>query len=363
MDEMLESTPVTSIPINSMPVESAPIATAPMESTPVESAPIESAPIESAPIESAPIESGAVTLAPSAMTEGHTEGPWTSAGVWVVLVLVALLAAAVGAAAGALVMGRRKRAVASVQASREPQVGKLHCVGDRESQQDCFSVSPEDLYQTHGILAAVADGMGGLEDGDQVSQTAVAAVMNAFYALPGEAPQQLLLKTLYAANGAVNHLLGVERIGQCGSTLVLGLLKDGSFHFLSVGDSRICLYRDGILTQLNREHNYERELELRAVNGEGTLEEAKTHPRAAGLTSYLGMGQLKLLDQPSAPVEVRPGDRFLLMSDGVYNALTGQELCQALALEAQAAADAIGQAIAEKHWPGQDNYTAVILQC
>ena len=339
MDEMLESTPVTSIPINSMPVESAPIATAPMESTPV----------ESAPIESAPIESGAVTLAPSAMTEGHTEGPWTSAGVWVVLVLVALLAAAVGAAAGALVMGRRKRAVASVQASREPQVGKLHCVGDRESQQDCFSVSPEDLYQTHGILAAVADGMGGLEDGDQVSQTAVAAVMNAFYALPGEAPQQLLLKTLYAANGAVNHLLGVERIGQCGSTLVLGLLKDGSFHFLSVGDSRICLYRDGIL--------------MRAVNGEGTLEEAKTHPRAAGLTSYLGMGQLKLLDQPSAPVEVRPGDRFLLMSDGVYNALTGQELCQALALEAQAAADAIGQAIAEKHWPGQDNYTAVILQC
>ena len=187
--------------------------------------------------------------------------------------------------------------------------------------------------------------------------------MNAFYALPGEAPQQLLLKTLYAANGAVNHLLGVERIGQCGSTLVLGLLKDGNFHFLSVGDSRICLYRDGILTQLNREHNYEQELELRAVNGEGTLEEAKTHPRAAGLTSYLGMGQLKLLDQPSAPVEVRPGDRFLLMSDGVYNALTGQELCQALALEAQAAADAIGQAIAEKHWPGQDNYTAVILQC
>lgn len=335
-------------------LESVPVASAPMESVPVASAPA-----QSLPVESAPIESEAVTVAPSPVTEGGSSPP----GVWGVTVLLVVLAAAVAAAITAWVMGRRGRKTLRAPVSRRPQVGKLHCMGDRESQQDCFSVSPEDLYESHGILAAVADGMGGLEDGDQVSQTAVTAVMNAFYTLPGEAPHSLLLKLLYAANGAVNHFLGVDRIGQSGSTLVLGLLKEGKFYFLSVGDSRICLYRDGILTQLNREHSYGRELELRAVNGEGTLEEAQTHPRAAGLTSYLGMGQLKWLDQPNVPILVRPGDRFLLMSDGVYNALTEQELCHALTLDAQAAAEALGQTIDDKKWPGQDNYTAVVLQC
>ncbi|MCD8081909.1 MAG: hypothetical protein LUF04_16385 [Bacteroides sp.] len=52
------------------------------------------------------------------------------------------------------------------------------------------------------------------------------------------------------------------------------------------------------------------------------------------------------------------------MSDGVYNALTQDELCQALEADtAQAAADALGQAVKGKSWPGQDNYTALIIQC
>lgn len=252
----------------------------------------------------------------------------------------------------------------SLAAASLPLVGKLQALGARQSQQDCFSVSPPELYPTHGLLAVVADGMGGLEAGDQVSQAAVGAMMNTYFTLHGdEPPQQRLLFLLQAANGAVNHMLGPERIGQSGSTLAAGLLLDHRFYFVSVGDSRICLYRDGALYQLNREHVYRHELELRAVNGEGSLEAASTHPRASGLTSYLGMGQLRWIDQSEQPVLARPGDRFLLMSDGVYNALSEQELCHALALEAPKAAKALGQMVSAKAWPGQDNYTAVILQC
>ena len=58
-------------------------------------------------------------------------------------------------------------------------VGKAHAQGARESQQDSFSVS-SDTMQPGGILAIVADGMGGLSDGDKVSQTIVSAVMHAF---------------------------------------------------------------------------------------------------------------------------------------------------------------------------------------
>ncbi len=279
--------------------------------------------------------------------------------------IAALVLAVILAAAAVFVLLQRQRAPQTHAVEQlSPKVGKLHGQGSRDGQQDSFSVSPLEMVSTHGLFAVVADGMGGLEDGDQVSQMAVSAMMEAFYALRIADPAEKLRRLLYEANGAVNRMLHYDRIGQCGSTLIAGLLQEGRFYFLSVGDSRICLYRDGVLSQLNREHNYLRELELRAINGEGTLEEARTHPRAAGLTSYLGMGQLKYIDQPDQPVAARPGDRFLLMSDGVYNALTAEELQQALALEdVQAAADAIGKAVEDKHWPGQDNYTAVLLQC
>ena len=54
---------------------------------------------------------------------------------------------------------------------------------------------------------------------------------------------------------------------------------------------------------------------------------------------------------------------MILMSDGVYNALTDQELTQALAQEPEQAAQAIRQAIEDKNYQNQDNYTAVILAC
>ncbi len=326
--------------------------------------------IISGPINTAPVElTGAPSQPPGAAADqAEREEPVTIPllAALAVAVLAAILAACV-----TLLITRRRRDRAPSPAAEvtgaeiTPSVGKLHNQGARDGQQDSFSVSPEDLYPSHGLLAVVADGMGGLADGDRVSQEAVRSIMNRSFELPADMPsEQRMLELLYTANGAVNRLLGYERIGQCGSTLLLGWLCAGRFHYLSVGDSRICLMRGGALTQLNREHNYLRELEIRAVNGEGSFAEAHSHPRAGGLTSYLGMGQLKYVDIPDEPVEALPGDRFILMSDGVYNALTRSEMTLALsAADAQKAADALGAAIAGKNWPGQDNYTAVIIQC
>ncbi|MCD8150296.1 MAG: protein phosphatase 2C domain-containing protein, partial [Clostridiales bacterium] len=220
------------------------------------------------------------------------------------------------------------------------RIGKLHEQGARDYQEDCFSVSPPEMYPTNGMLAVLADGMGGLENGDQVSQTAVTTMMNGFFTEHG-APMEILTNLLFAVNRSVNNMLGIHNIGRCGATLIAGLLKEGKFYYICIGDSRICLYRDGALIQLNREHVYRNELLLRAINGEGSLEEARIHPKGAGLTSFVGMGQIKYLDLPAEPVEVRPEDRLILMSDGVYNALTREEISQALEMPAEQAADAL----------------------
>ena len=192
------------------------------------------------------------------------------------------------------------------------------------------------------------------------SQAAVSAMVNGFFLLQGE-PDQVLLTLLEQANNEVNRLLGPEGYSRGGSTLVAGLVRNGFFHYISVGDSRICLYRDGALYQLNREHVFRRELELRAVNQEEALAAAAVHPKAAGLTSYLGMGRLKYVDVPDQPLAIRPGDKFVLMSDGVYNALSQAELTACLAGTPEQAAVELEETIRAKKYSNQDNYTAVIL--
>ena len=145
--------------------------------------------------------------------------------------------------------------------------------------------------------------------------------------------------------------------------MVMGLIKDDAFHYLSVGDSRICLYRGGVLYQLNREHIFRTELAVQFVNDETSLQEVYNHPKGGALTSYLGMGDIRYTDLPAQPVAIRPGDRFILMCDGVYNALNEQELATALSAGNGAVAEALRTAIQTKNYANQDNYTAVILEC
>lgn len=181
---------------------------------------------------------------------------------WLIVLIVVLAAAAIAAAVVTFVLSRRKKlarkkrsepAEWDLEAEGAIRIGKLHAQGKRKSQQDSFFVSQEDMVATHGLLTVVADGMGGLSDGDRVSQTAVSTMAESFYNMKGE-PTLLLLALLEQANTAVNKLLGPSGRNKSGSTIVAGLIKDKKFYYLSVGDSRICLFRKGVLMQLNREH-------------------------------------------------------------------------------------------------------------
>lgn len=294
------------------------------------------------------------------------------------LIWIAVIVAAIVAALVLLVVVRKKRkqqpkqkapvsdAIPATQLDEIPPasiaIGKLHAQGKRSSQQDSFFVSPAEMIPTHGLLALVGDGMGGLADGDRVSQTAVSTMAEGFYNIKGE-PTLVLLALLERANSAVNNLLGPSGRNKSGSTLVAGLIRDNKFYYLSVGDSRISLYRNGVLHQLNREHVFRNDLLVQAVNGEKTFQAAVTDKSAAGLTSFLGMGKLKYVDIPASAIEIQPGDRFLLMSDGVYNALPDEELKVHLDKTPEQAAQDIGAAIEAKGYTSQDNYTAVILGC
>lgn len=341
------------------------------DSQPTESQPEETLPEETLPGETGSEENAGTgeTLGTVAVTPRASRQP---EHVWCFVIMGVLAALCLGLLI-ALITGafrpRKRKKGQAPQASVQPiaapqpaggvvQAGKLHFRGDRESQQDCMALSPLEMYPAQGVLAVVADGMGGLSDGDQMSQAAVTAMMEGFLNARETDPLALTIR----ANQAVNTLLGPTRLGSSGTTLVAGIAQGGMFRYVSVGDSRICLFRRGSLIQLNREHIYRNELATRAVNGMGTLWDANSHPKAGGLTSYLGMGELKYVDIPAEPLRLEREDKIILMSDGVYNALTKAELESALVQPAQSAADTIARMIQAKAYRNQDNYTALILE-
>ena len=369
-------------PFETDPAETGSIETGPAETDPAETAPVETGPVETGPAETGPVETGP---AETDNTQGNggeqtawTEIPWVRTvlgedpvhSLWLAAAGIAL-GAVLAVVISAIVRRLRKKEEPAVSAPVEVpdeitgfdiSVEKLHEQGARKNQQDCFAVSPLEFQGQQGVLAMVADGMGGLANGDKVSQAAVTAALNAFFTVKGT-PGQILLELLSRSAEAVNRVLGSGGMRSGGTTMVMGLIKDSAFHYLSVGDSRICLYRGGVLYQLNREHTYRNELAVQFVNGDVSLQEVGSHPKGGGLTSYLGMGNIRYVDLPAQPVAVRPGDRFILMCDGVYNALTEQELTAALDAGDGAVADALRTAIQAKNYANQDNYTAVILEC
>ena len=233
-------------------------------------------------------------------------------------------------------------------------VGKLHNVGKRSGQQDCLGVT--DVGD--GVFAVVADGMGGLADGDKVSQSVVMTMLS-------DAVQQKGLADMVAhANREVNRMLGLGGQYKSGSTVVAVLATPTQFQWISVGDSRIYLYRNGRMIQLNREHVYEADLIKKAVNGEMTMDEVMRDPQRHKLTSFIGMGTLKYIDASLRPVAIQSGDCLLLMSDGVFNTLSEEEMATILTQypDPEHAASVMEERVLSYEKAKQDNFTAILLK-
>lgn len=250
--------------------------------------------------------------------------------------------------------------VASV-ASKGIRAAYHQHIGARNDQQDSCTYSDPALYSQRGMLAVVADGMGGLANGKAVSSALVRIYDEGFHrAHPQQNSADLLLELAVRANAQVNRMLqGKERSG---STLVAALVKNGYLNFLTVGDSRIYLYRGGALIQLNREHIYQEELAVKAVNRAVPLNQVREDRQAHSLTSYLGIGRIPALDRNDEGIKLINGDRILLATDGVFGTLSAAQLETALAKSVNDAATMIGDMIRAADKPYQDNNTAVILE-
>lgn len=129
-----------------------------------------------------------------------------------------------------------------------------------------------------------------------------------------------------------------------------------------MGDSRIYLLRDGEFTQLTADQDYMSILLDRVIDGKIDWQQAKNDPERNALAQFVGSGVQLYPDMNCIPLRTQPGDRLLICSDGVYNALSGEELRQSLTLTAGGAAEDILGRVLARGYANQDNFTAVVLQ-
>lgn len=240
-------------------------------------------------------------------------------------------------------------------------IGKIHDIGRRDYQQDSFGQTA--VLRNTGILAVLADGMGGLSGGERVSQKIVMEALTFGSTLQANQVPTALPGMVAGINRAVNQMLGPKGLYTSGSTVVSALITGNALRWISVGDSRVYLYRDGQLSQLSRDHDLLQDWMPDILEGKRSMAEALRDPDGRKLTSFIGMGELRHVDYNRTPITLLPGDRVLLMSDGVYGTVSDAEMAAILhdCGNVQLAASRIGQRIMGAALPYQDNYTLIVL--
>ncbi|MCM1092213.1 MAG: protein phosphatase 2C domain-containing protein [Butyrivibrio sp.] len=245
------------------------------------------------------------------------------------------------------------------------QVANLQGVGTREHQEDSFAFSNAlDVtgIRKKGLLAVVADGMGGMRDGKLASETAANCLKKIFDGMDrsGDLAQQLC-DGVFSAGEQVRKALD----GEGGSTVVACIVYQEQMYYASVGDSFLYLKRGQQLIRLNCVHNCKNQAYLETIrSGSMNPDRGRNHREKAALTQFLGMDGLDEVDYLRRPLPLQDGDIILICSDGVGGVLTEQEL--ALCLEEKNPSKMcaeIENAIVEKKLNSKDNYTALVIQC
>lgn len=239
-------------------------------------------------------------------------------------------------------------------------------IGQRPHNQDEVLVtSAPGTLNGCGRLFAVADGMGGHPGGGPASHMACDRLNDYFESVltergkqkPSEICRQLVETVMRTDRMIRLHGQRDKKPADMGTTLSCLLITDKYGVIAHVGDSRIYRIRKGRLSCLTVDHTFVQDM---IVEGEVDPDQAHLHPLRHMLTRAVGTGEpLELVD--SRFDRLATGDRFLLCTDGLTNAIDEKSIHGCLA-EPSTAADAAGELVNKAlHSGARDNITAVVV--
>ena len=261
--------------------------------------------------------------------------------------------------------------MSNLQTYRQRYIGSRKFLEDLalviSSAKNTFSGEAIDteVISSLGTLAIVADGMGGESGGADASYFACTEFVNTFYQDKASMPQIALEASLHAS---VKRLKEEETSGRTTLTAV-SIQDDGLFYWVSTGDSRVYLFDDSeetpIVFQLTQDHDANSLFLTKVANSEMLLSEViENSNEGAKLTSYIGADSKPKIDKNIRPLKLLNGQALVLVTDGLFRALSEIEIAQILKNSLNKNLDPSNElmdAVKAKNRRGQDNASAVVI--
>ncbi len=234
----------------------------------------------------------------------------------------------------------------------------LKIVSVSKSDKGKVRSSNQDSGYSGVNLFVVADGMGGHAGGDIASAIAtqhVAKVDDVYE--DGELAIGALLNAMREANEKLTETVSkFNYLAGMGTTMDAVLITENLANIAHIGDSRVYLLRNNVMTQITKDHTFVQKL---VDSGKITEEEALYHPRRNVLMRVLGDAS----EEPEFDIhqlELQAGDRLLLCSDGLCSYVPGQIIEENL--KVTNLDEAIDLLIDEaKEYGAPDNVTVLLL--
>ena len=236
-------------------------------------------------------------------------------------------------------------------------------LGYRSIQQDCVGLAGPSEKEDKGLLAVLSDGIGGMAGGEKYSQLAVDEMLSSFKEeealLEIEDMTEVLLTSYAKTRKAALELSETGVDG--GATLVAFLCWRDYGAFVSAGDSRIYLLRNKGLILLNRQQVVGPDLDEKAAFGLIYPEEAEYNLYRKALLNHVAEKADLPCDYGDHPFRLLSGDVIALLSDGVFQTLSEEEIAEVLSSSSEDKAKELIEAVANRHMEKQDNYSAIVL--
>ncbi len=236
----------------------------------------------------------------------------------------------------------------------------------RLHNEDNYGIQQYSSSYQDGIVAVLADGMGGLAQGELASQLAIKTVIETPIDCDINSEHKCnewLLSVVKKANKCV-----IENVYKGGTTLSIVWADSRSLRIAHVGDSRIYLIRKKMICQLSEDHSL---VAMLLADGDITYEESYKHPQRNILTKCIGSKEtlnssyIQTLQSFDSDLSIllEEDDIIILCSDGVWDLVPQTELAE-IFIENRSLKIAVNNTINLVLTRGaRDNATIVAMKC
>lgn len=211
------------------------------------------------------------------------------------------------------------------------------------------------------LLCEVFDGMGGEKGGFESSSIASAIAVDYYdYIVKNNAdPDDTIGDYVTNCTIKIREYLSANKLKRGGTTFAMAFCRSGKIQLYSMGDSRIYLYKDGVLRRVSCDHTLAQKKYKANIFTKKEAEESKDNHV---LTRFLGMDtespdfKVEIYD----PVTLNAGDKLMLCTDGLYDMCSDKLIDECLASSSKKKSIELTK-LALKNG-GKDNITCMIIE-